>query len=168
MNEIKIEKHTTNTLKFIFEESDKFYSEVSNSITQSSNRSFLLFGLYLSIISFSFSKLITFEYEYSILFIGSIMSCLIIRKNLFPTAKERRGSIPKDIISEYFDNFEGEDLEKEYLATQIQSYNTSIGLNLELVDKMTKNYIRSFLNLIVFLILFVLIFFLSQINCFIT
>lgn len=165
MEEINITKHTIKTLDFIFKEADKNLSDVLNAINQNSNRSFFLFGLYISLISFSFSKIITFEYQYFILLIGAVISCLIIRKNLFPTIKEIKGSTPSDMINTYFDDFKNEELEKEYLATQIQSYDTSIGLNRDLINKMTNRYVNSFKILILFTSLFFLVFFIMFIKC---
>lgn len=158
MEQINIKKHTKYSLEFVFSESDKHLTDVLNSISQNSNRSFFLFGLYLSLMTFSFSKIITQEYEYLILLIGSIISSLILRNNLFPTLRDIKGSKPSDMILSYFDDFKNENLEKEYLATQIHSYNDSIELNKNLICKMVKRYSDSFKNLIVFVFIFFVIF----------
>ena len=58
MKEIDINKHTKYTLELIFSESDKHLSDVLTSIIRNSNRSFYLFGLFLTVITFSFSEIL--------------------------------------------------------------------------------------------------------------
>ena len=158
MKQIDIKKHSKYSLEFIFSESDKHFTDVLNSVNQNSSRSFLLFGIYLSLITFSFSKLLTQNFEYLILLIGGIISSIILIKNLFPINKEIKGSSPSSLISPYFDNFKKEELEMEYLATQIHSYNDSIELNKKLIKKMVNRYSNSVKNLLLFVLLFSIFF----------
>lgn len=163
MKYIKTENHTKYALELIFSEADKHLTTVLDSINKSSNRSFYLFGLYLSVITFSFSKIINQDYCYFILLIGSIVSCFVIKNNLLPLSKEIKGCKPTDILIPYFDDFKEEKLEKEYLSVLIESYDKSIELNKNLIQNMVKNYSNSFKILIssvfVFSIVFLFIFF---------
>ena len=158
MEEINIKKHTKYTLELIFSEADKHLSDVLNSILRSSNRSFYLFGLYLTVIAFSFSEILNSKYEYSVLLFGTILSSLVLKNNLFPSSRYLKGSSPIDMIIPYFNNFKNKTLEKEYLACQIQSYNDSIENNKELLKKMTNNYSKSFKLLIITFLIFFIIF----------
>jgi hypothetical protein len=165
MKQINIKNHTKNSLEFIFSEADKHFTDVLNSVGQTSNRSFLLFGIYISLITFSFAKMLTNDFEYFILLIGGIISSVILFRNLFPINREIKGSPPSSLISPYFDNFKKEKLEKEYLATQIHSYNDSIELNKTLIKKMVNRYSNSAINLIVFILLFAFFFIYITIEC---
>jgi len=165
MEPISTKNHTKYTLELILSESDKHFTEVSDSISKISNRSFYLFALYLSLITFSFSEIIKQDYEYFILLIGTIVSCFILKNNLFPLKKEIKGSKPSDIVLPYFDDFKNEDLDKEYLSTLIESYDASIELNKDLIKKMVKKYSNSFINLIVFVFVFFFVFLYLFIKC---
>lgn len=158
MEHINIKKHTKETLTFVFSEADKHFSSVIDAVKSNSNRSFFLFGLYLSIASFSFSQLIELKYEYIILLLGCIVSAFLLLKNISPTIIEISGSSPSDILVPYFNNFEKEELEKELLATQIESYNESIRLNKILVSKMSNRYIWAFRIILLFILVFVFVF----------
>ena len=129
MKPIKTKNYTKYSLELILSEADKHFTEVLNSVNQNSNRSFYLFGLYLSIIAFSFAKILNQEYLYFILLLGSAVSCMILKNNLFPFKKEIKGSQPSNIIISYFDDFKDENLDKEYLSVLIESYDSSIEFN---------------------------------------
>jgi hypothetical protein len=163
MKPIKTKKQTKYALELILSEADKHLTEILSSVNNSSNRSFYLFGLYLSLIAFSFSRIINQEYQYFILLIGSVISCFILKNNLFPLSKEIKGSQPSNILIPYFDDFKDEKLDKEYLSVLIESYDSSIELNKNLIQKMVKNYSNSFkfliLSVLIFSIVFLFIFF---------
>jgi len=165
MKQIDTKKFTKYTLEVILSESDKHFTEISESINKISERSFFLFALYLSLITYSFYEIIKEDYKYLILLFGSIISCLILKNNLFPLRKELKGAKPSDLVIEYFEKFKNEDLEKEYLATIIESYNTSIDTNKDLIKKMVNRYSNSFKNLILFIILFFIFFLYVLIKC---
>tara|TARA_R110002153_G_scaffold268571_2_gene433462 strand:+ start:2615 stop:3253 length:639 start_codon:yes stop_codon:yes gene_type:complete len=158
MEHINIKEHTKESLTFIFYEADKHFSSVIDAVKANSNRSFFLFGLYLSIASFSFSEVIELKYEYLILLVGCVVSAIFLLKNISPTIIEISGSSPSDILVPYFSSFKKEELEMELLATQIESYNESIRLNKILVSKMSNRYIWSFKILLFFILVFIFVF----------
>ena len=82
-----------------------------------------------------------------------------------PNLRKIRGSAPTDILHEYFNQFQGEILEKEYLATQIQSYNDSIISNKNLISKMTKRFVNSFKFILLTSFLFAIIYIKIIIHC---
>jgi hypothetical protein len=84
MNEIDITKHTKYTLELIFSEADKMANQLLKSLSESVNKSFVLFAVFSSLFSFSFVQVIEANWFYLFLLVGSVISCLIIHKNLFP------------------------------------------------------------------------------------
>ena len=160
MKELDISKYTKYTLELIFAEADKLQGNLLKSISENTNKSFLLFAIYTSIISFSFFKLIEKEYSYCIILVGGISGCLFIIKNLFPNYIEFNGALPENMVHEYFNNFKEEELDKEYLATQIQSYNFALKKNNITIEKMVRRFFTSVSILIVTLFIF------SVITCF--
>lgn len=165
MKPIKTKNYTKYTLELILSEADKHFTEVLYSVNKNSNRSFYLFGLYLSVIAFSFTKIINQEYQYFVLLLGSVISCVILKNNLFPFKKEIKGSKPSDIVIPYFEDFKDEKLDKESLSVLIESYDTSIELNKNLIQNMVKNYSNSFKFLILSVLIFSIIFLLMFFKC---
>ncbi|WP_411895213.1 hypothetical protein [Winogradskyella sp. A2] len=158
MEKIKIENHTKFSLELIFSEADKMATHILNSISENRNKSFLLFAFITSIFSYSFIKIIELEFYYIILLAGSIISLLFLRKNLFPQKISFNGALPENMINSYFDSFKDEELDKEYLATQIESYNNAMNRNREQMSKMVDRFKKSAIILLVSFLLFGLIF----------
>ena len=165
MKDLDLNKQTKYSLEFILSEGDKHFTEILNSINQNSNRSFLLFGVYLSLITFSFTQIISNNYEYIILFFGATISSLILKNNLFPNKREIKGSSPSVFNNSYFDSFDNEELEKEYIATQIYSYNDSIDINKHLIDKMVKRYMNSIYVVFLFILFFLFFYIYISTQC---
>jgi hypothetical protein len=143
MKEIDITKHTKYSLQLIFSEADKMASQLLKSLSENVNKSFVLFAVFSSLFSYSFVKVVQSDYLYIILLIGSVISSVVIHKNLFPFKVKFNGALPEKMIDPYFDNFEGEILEKEYLATQIQSYNYAMDSNHKTIKKMVRRFYNS-------------------------
>ena len=140
MEHIQTKKHTKYTLELIFSEADKMATHILNSISENRNKSFLLFAFITSVFSYSFVKITESQYLYSILIVGSIISLLFLRKNLFPQTISFNGALPEIMINSYFDHFNDDELEKEYLATQIESYNNAMKSNRVLMSKMVDRF----------------------------
>lgn len=155
MNNIDINNHTKYSLEFIFGEADKLASEITKSISENVNKSFLVVALYSSILSYSFFQVVKGEYLYLCLLIGCVISIIILRKNLFPFKIVLRGSLPELMFDNYFNSFSNEELEKEYLATQIQSYNYALNHNQETIKKMVNRFKKSVYSMVFFLFLFI-------------
>ena len=143
MKKINVQNLTKYSLELIFKESDKLASQVLKSLSENVNKSFVFGALYSSIFSFSFIKVVENELMYLYLLIGSIISTLVISKNMFPNVVNFNGALPENMIDEYFDSFQDEDLDKEYLATQIESYNTAINKNKSTIDLMVSRFKKS-------------------------
>lgn len=149
MENIDISKYSRYSLELILSEADKMANQLLKSLSENVNKSFVLFAIYSSIFSYSFIKitespfLADSQFLYSILLIGSVISCVVIHKNLFPTKVIFNGSLPEKMIDPYFDSFKDDDLDKEYLATQIQSYNFGINMNHKTIEKMVGRFYRS-------------------------
>ena len=79
---------------------------------------------------------------------------------MFPNYIEFNGALPENMVHEYFNNFKEEELDKEYLATQIQSYNFALKKNNITIEKMVRRFFTSVSILIVTLFIF------SVITCF--
>lgn len=158
MKEIDISKHTRFSLELIFSEANKLLDHTLNSIFEIRNKSFWLFAFISSLCSFSFVKIVETNYDYFAILIGTIISGIVLRKNLFPQTIQFSGALPEHMIDSYFDNYKNEVLDKEYLATQIQSYNDAMNLNKSLIKKMVERFKRSFWIVLISFLLFALIF----------
>ncbi|MBW8200101.1 hypothetical protein [Flagellimonas abyssi] len=158
MEHIKAEHHTKESLSFIFSEADKHLTDVIDAVRSNSNRSFFLFGFYMSIASFSYLEIVDSKYVYLILLTGCVLSALFLLKNISPTVIEIKGSSPSDVLVSYFDYFKDQELEKELLVVQIESYQKSIELNKVLVSKMSTRYIWSFRILLTFILVFLFVY----------
>lgn len=112
----------------------------------------------MSIASFSYLEVVDSKYVYLILLGGCVISALFLLKNISPTIIEIKGSSPSDILVSYFDYFQDEELEKELLAVQIESYQKSIELNKVLVLRMSNGYIWSFRVLLAFILVFLFVY----------
>jgi len=140
MEQIKTKKHTKFTLELIFSEADKMATHILDSISENRNKSFLLFAFITSILSYSFIKITEYDYSYCVLLIGCIISLWFLRKNLFPQTIIFNGALPENIINSYFEDFKNEKLEKEYLATQIETYNSAMNNNRVQMSKMVSRF----------------------------
>ena len=67
------------------------------------------------------------KYLYLTLLVGTILSIIILRKNLFPLKIVLRGSLPELMFDNYFNSFSDEELDKEYLSWQLSFYELAIG-----------------------------------------
>ena len=162
MKEIDISKNTRFSLEFIFGEADKMANQLLKSIYENANKSFILFAIYSSIFSFAFVQMLESSREYSVLLIGSAISIIFLHKNLFPKKVIFRGSQPAKIVLDYFDNFEGENLEKELLATQIQNYNFAIIENEATIEKMVRRFFNSIWCIAISFFVFSIVFLISS------
>ncbi len=141
MNAIETKKHTKYSLELIFSEADKMSTDFLRAISENTNKSFILIAIYFSILSYSFFKVIeNYNFMYFILIFGSVIGCFILRKNIFPNTICLKGALPENMIQDYFSSFLEEELDKEYLATQIESYNYAIIENKEIIEKMVKRF----------------------------
>ena len=165
MEQINIEKHTKYSLELIFSEADKIANQLLKSLSENVNKSFILFAIFSSLFSYSFVKVIESDFLYTILLLGSVISCILIHKNLFPFVINFNGALPEKMLDPYFDEFEGETLEKEYLATQIQSYNLAMNSNEQTIKKMVKRFNNSILVIISSFALFGIAFLYMFIKC---
>lgn len=152
MDKLDVSKHTKYSLELIFTESDKMAESITKSLSENVNKSFVAFAIYASIFSFSFVKVAEGELSYVIACVGCVVSSLILYKNIFPETVIFRGARPDLMLHEYFDQFSGEDLDKEYLATQIENYDDAISENMQTIDRQVKRFNRSVVALIMFLI----------------
>jgi len=155
MKEIDISKHTKESLEFVFTEATKLSDNVLLSISKNTQKSYILAALLASIFSYSFTKIDT-KIEMFILIVGSSVSLMILYRNIFPKKTSFNGSLPEDLLSDYFNNFKEDDLAKEYLATQIESINDCISDNMVLVPKMTERFKSSVYAMLFFFFLFLL------------
>lgn len=165
MKELDISNYSKSSLEFIFSEADKMAYHILNSISEIRKKSFLLFALMSSVLSYSFIKTTENELTYLILIIGSLVSLLFLRKNLFPSKISFSGALPENLINEYFDNFRDEILEKEYLATQIQSYNSAMNKNKDLMEKMVGRFKVSTILMLISFLLFGFVYFVLLVEC---
>lgn len=141
MNAIETKKHTKYSLELIFNEADKMSTELLGSIAENTNKSFILIAIYFSVLSYSFFKVIEdYNFLYFILILGPLLGCFVLRKNIFPNTICIKGALPENMIQEYFSSFTEEDLDKEYLATQIESYNYAMTENKETIEKMVNRF----------------------------
>ncbi|SHG47473.1 hypothetical protein SAMN05444396_1202 [Flavobacterium segetis] len=144
MNAIETEKHTKYSLELIFNEADKMSTDLLGSISENVNKSFILLAIYFSVLSFSFFKIIeNYNFLYSILIIGTLLGCYVLRKNIFPNTICLKGALPEIMLQDYFSSFTEEDLDKEYLATQIESYNYAMIENKKTIEKMVIRFKKS-------------------------
>jgi hypothetical protein len=162
VNPIDINKHTRYSLELIFSEADKMANQLLKSISENANKSFLLFALYSSLFSYSFIQMVQSNFEYSIILIGSSISILVLRKNLFPNVVKFSGSQPSKILVEYFDNFQDEELEKELLATQIENYNDSLIKNDSTIEKMVNRFFNSIWCMAISFLIFIIVLLISS------
>lgn len=158
MEAINTDYLTKYSLEFIFKEADKMAINILDSISENRNKSFFLFAFITSVFSYSFIKFTETEYSYSLLIVGSIISLLFLKKNLFPQTISFNGALPENMIDSYFNSFNGEKLEKEYLATQIESYNCAMNRNREQMSKMVNRFKISTIIILVSFLLFSFIF----------
>ena len=165
MKTIDISKHTKYSLELIFSEADKLATQILSSISENRNKSFFLFAFIASLISFSFIKITESDFNYLILLIGGAFSCVLLRKNLFPQTIGFRGALPENLIISYFDKFKDDDLNKEYLATQIQSYNDAMNHNKEEMIAMVKRFKNAALFMFFTFIIFGIAFLIGFIEC---
>lgn len=157
MNPIDTSKHTKYSLELIFSEADKMSEALLKSLSENVNKSFVLFALYASLISFSFVQVTSKDWIYLFLLVGVILSAIVLYKNLFPFVIVFRGSEPSKIITSYFDNFNGEDLDKELLATQIENYEDAMTQNRDTIVRMVRRFNNSIKTLIFSVLLFVIL-----------
>ena len=158
MEQIKTKKHTKYTVELIFSVADKIAIHILDSISENRNKSFLLFAFITSILSYSFIKITEHEYSYSVLLIGCFISLLFLRKNLFPQTITFNGALPENMINPYFNDFKNEKLEKEYLATQIETYNSAMNNNRVQILKMVSRFKISAIITLISFFLFGLVF----------
>jgi hypothetical protein len=158
MEQIKTKKHTKFTLELIFSEADKMASHILDSISENRNKSFILFAFITSILSYSFVKITELSYTYFVLLIGSIVGLWFLRKNLFPQTITFNGALPENMINIYFNDFKNEKLEKEYLATQIETYNSSMNSNRVQMSKMVSRFKISVIITLISFFVFGLVF----------
>lgn len=154
MKAIEVDKQTKYTLEFIFAETDKMAVQILKSISENTNKSFVVFALISSLFSYSFIKMTDNQYDYVLLLIGCLISCIFLQKNLFPRKMSFNGSLPENMINSYFDKFESEQLEKEYLATQIQSYNQAMSNNRNEMLKMISRFKKAVYTILIAFVLF--------------
>ncbi|KVV15293.1 hypothetical protein [Flavobacterium sp. TAB 87] len=167
MKNINITNQTKYSLEFIFSEADKLATELTKSISENTNKSFFVVAFYSSILSFSFFQMAKGEYLYFILLAGCILSIIILHKNLFPSMIALKGSLPELMFDSYFDSFLNEELEKEYLATQIESYNYALNHNKENIKNMVNRFKKSIYCMLIFLFFFIAVTcFFSFVECF--
>jgi hypothetical protein len=140
MEQIITKQYTKYTLEFIFSEANKMATHILDSISENRKKSFFLFAFTASILSYSFLKITECDYSYFVLLIGSIVSLWFLRNNLFPQTVTFNGALPENMINPYFNNFTEEKLEKEYLATQIETYNSSMSSNRVQMSKMVSRF----------------------------
>lgn len=129
-------------------------NQLLTSLSEKANKSFIFFAFYSSLFSYAFFELIDSEYLYGILVLGSLVSCLLMHKNLFPPKVLFNGLLPEEMMDSSFDQFEKEDLEKEYLAAQIRLYNSSINENKKLAQKMLDRLSKSIYCILISFALF--------------
>lgn len=154
MNPIDTSKFTIESLKFIFNEADKLQTNLLKSISENTTKSFFLFAVYSSLLSYAFVKLIANETHYIILVFGAFFGIYMIKNNLAPMTVNFNGALPENMLDSYFDQFQGEELEKEYLATQIESYNSAMNENKVKIEKMGGDFIYSAIILVLTLLVF--------------
>lgn len=165
MKKIEIERYTLYSLELILSEANKLSEQILKSISECVNKSFILFTLYSSIFSFSFVKVVGLDFSYLILLIGTIISNFIIRKNIFPNYISFNGVLPENIFISYYNDFSNEELEKELLATQIESYNCAMNKNRTTIEEMSNRFSTSIYCMLLFFVLFGIVFLISFIEC---
>lgn len=89
--------------------------------------------------------------------LGSFIGIYQIKDNLFPTTVNFNGALPENMIHDYFSQFKDEELDKEYLATQIESYNSAMLENKSKIEQMSQNFINSSVILILTLFIFAVV-----------
>lgn len=162
---IDTKKHTKYTLELIFSEADKMAVQILKSISENRNKSFVVFAFITSLFSYSFLKTVDGQFDHFILLTGCVIALFILRRNFFPPIISFNGSLPENMINPYFDSFSGVELEKEYLATQIQSYNQAISENGNEMVKMSKRFKKSVLGMLISFFLFGLVVLLRFVEC---
>ena len=158
MKRIEVSKHTKYTLELIFSEAQIMAEQVLSSISENRNKSIVLIAFIFSIASYSFVKILENNGEYFILLIGAIVAWFFLRENLMPSQISFRGAQPENMIHPYFDKFSGETLEKEYLATQIETYNKAINENASEMKEMPNRFKKSLISVLLSLLLFGVVF----------
>jgi ABC-type multidrug transport system fused ATPase/permease subunit len=165
MKEIDISKYSKYSLELIFSEADKLSDQILKSISENRNKSFWLFAFISSLFSYSFVKIIETNYDYFMVLIGAIISCVILRKNLFPQTIQFNGALPENMLIEYFHTFKDEELDKEYLACQIQSYNSAMLKNKELISKMVIRFKIAVWSILITFFIFGILFLFRFVEC---
>ena len=159
MNKIDTTNHTKYTLEFILSEADKISSGVKDTIKTSVNRSYVALAIYVSLGSYSFLKVVLEDHTFAIPLLGALVSGVVLYQNLTPSLFTFRGSLPEKLVTPYFEEFDGDDLEKEYLSVQIVNYNKATRDNLRLLESLAKRFNNSIKILLGFLVVFFLVFF---------
>lgn len=154
MREIDSNKHTKESLTFIFNEALRLNESYLKSISATVNRSYIMFAFFCTILTFSFFHVLNNEKLYFILILGMITCMIAIRKNIFPSSITFSGSLPDKMVDEYFDNFSGESLIKEQLIVVIENYDIMLKKNKLTVSILAKRYLLSIWILVVSILIF--------------
>lgn len=154
MKNIDISKYTKYSLELIFSEADKSATESLLFISETSKRSLILFAIYISLFSFSFFKIVELDYSYFILFIGSVISGFILRKNLLPYSISPKGANVEKMMDDYFISFSKRDQDKERLSSLIESYKYVIDRNFYTSRLMVSRFKKSVKSIAITLIVF--------------
>ena len=90
-------------MNYIFSESDKLLSDSLRALTNVTNRSTYILMIYLSVLSFSFIKIVDGNFWFYLTFISSIVSSVILIKNILPVKTSKRGLDLDFFKDEYFE-----------------------------------------------------------------
>lgn len=155
---INWEKYSNPSIDLIFTQATKLLEESVKSYRETTNKCYAAFAVYSSIIAFCLNKLISTKLDfanipYAITLFGCSICVAILYETLKPAQISLVGSQPKNLLIEYFENFDLEDQEREYKEQIIVGYNNALIENEAIVKLRSKHFIDSLTILLITLFL---------------
>ena len=154
-----IEKYDVPALEFVFQESSKFLEETLKSFRESINKSFIVLAVYSGFMPYCFEKIANGNFElttiiYVVIFLGSLVSLIIILPNLLPSQMNFQGTEPDKLINEYFEQeIFKEQQRKQMLRVKIQDHQTAIFENKQNISIRVRRFKISIFVFITFLVI---------------
>lgn len=150
---LDINKYSTESLEMIDRLANRQLESIFTSIRETTNKSYILISVILSIQSFVINKIISGSdvLLYGVFFCLMLLPTIILINNLMPTKLDFPGANPSSMIHEYYEKRKDNQI-KYLLKFRIIDLNESIKVNSEqMVNRTTrlKNSIISFLVVLV-------------------
>lgn len=131
----ELEKFSDEFLDKIIEEGKVFLSETITAYKEFTSRSYAVFGFSSGLISFCINKALSLStcsqiMPYLCVSIDSLISIIVLRKNLLPQNLANLGSNPKDLVNPFFAG-EGKEKIKKYKISKALALQKGIDINIK-------------------------------------